>query len=137
MDDERVLRKWISLEINKMNGGVVNARVPIMDLLGMERPVAVTRGGKDHRFDREVIKRIYSALSPDLCRNIRLPIVFYYSMDVSDSCMLSDPHAFIAFQEMGKFSRERKMEGGSVWVGRAIVFELVRTYPTAIQIMMR
>ncbi|MFA5001397.1 MAG: DUF61 family protein [Methanolinea sp.] len=137
MDGERVLRKWIRLEIGKMNDGVVNARVPIMDLISMERPVAITRGGKEHRFDREVIKRISSTLSPELSRTLKLPIVFYYSMDVSDICMLSDPHAFSALQEMGEFSRERNMEGGSICVGRAIVFGLVRTYPTAIQIMMR
>lgn len=137
MDDERVLRRWIRFEIGKMNDGVVNERVPIMDLLGMERPVAVTRGGKEHRFDRGVLQKIHSALPPEICRTLKLPIIFYYSMDISDSCMLSDPHACAAFQEMGEFSRERKMEGGSIWVGRAIVFGLVRTYPTAIQIMMR
>lgn len=137
MDDERVLRRWISLEIGKMNDGVVSARVPLQELLDMEKPVAVTRGGKEHRFDRSVLQKISAMITPELCRTLKLPVVFYYSMEVSDSCMLSDPKALTAFQEMGELSRERKMEGGTVWVGRAIVFELIRKYPTAVQIMMR
>ena len=98
MDDERVLRRWISLEIGKMNDGVVSARVPLQELLDMEKPVAVTRGGKEHRFDRCVLQKISAMITPELCRTLKLPVVFYYAMEVSDSCMLSDPQAFTAFQ---------------------------------------
>lgn len=137
MYDESALRRWMGLEMRRINEGVVTARVRLSDLLVMEKPVAVTKGNREHRFDREVIQKIRRALPEDLCRDLRLPIIFYSDMEVSDSCMLADSAAFSAFQEMGDLSRQRQMEGGRVWVGRALVFALLRKYPTAIQIMMR
>lgn len=137
MYDEKVLRRWMSLEMGKINDGVVTARIPLHELLGMDRPRAVTRGGKEYLFDREVIERMGIALPGDLCLTLKLPIIFYFDVEVSDSCMLADAFALAALQDMGDLSLERQMEGGRIWVGRAIVFALVRKYPTAIQIMMR
>ncbi len=137
MYDESALRRWMSLEMGKINDGVVSARVPLSLLLEMERPVAATRGGREHVFDRHVIRKIGEALPVRLRSVIKLPIVFYFDMEVSDSCTLADDVAFAVLQELGELSMERRMEGGKAWVGRAIVFALVRKYPTAVQIMMR
>jgi hypothetical protein len=137
MYDESALRRWMSLEMRKINDGVVSARVPLSHLLEMERPVAVTRGGREHVFDRDVIRKIGEALPARLRSALRLPIVFYFDMDVADSCMCADDVALAVLQELGELSRERRMADGRAWVGRAIVFALVRKYPTAVQIMMR
>ncbi|HOT02564.1 MAG TPA: DUF61 family protein [Methanolinea sp.] len=134
--DESVLRRWMSLEMGKINDGVVSARVPLSLLLEMERPVATTRGGKEHVFDRGVIRKIGATLPLHLRSALKLPIVFYFDMEVSDSCMLADEVALAALQELGDLSIERRMENGKAWVGRALVFALLRKYPSAVQIMM-
>jgi len=137
MYDESVLRRWMSLEMGKINDGVVSARVPLSLLLEMERPVATTRGGREHVFDRDVIRKIGKLLPARLRSALKLPILFYFDMEVSDSCMLTDEVALAALQELGDLSTERRMENGRAWVGRALVFALLRKYPTAVQIMMR
>jgi len=137
MYDESALRRWMGLEMRKINEGIVAARVSLHTLLEMESPVTVTRGGQDFRFDRNVLEKFASRLPAALCKELRLPVIFYFDMDVPSSCFLSDSVALEALQEMGELSRERVMEGGRVFVGRAIVFTLVRSYPTAFQIMMR
>lgn len=137
MYDESVLRRWMSLEMRKINEGIADTRVSLHALLEMERPMTVARNGRDFLFDRRVLQDIASRLPVALQKKLRLPVIFYYDVDVPNSCFLSDNIAFKALQEMGELSRERVMEGGKVFVGRAIVFALMRSYPTAIQIMMR
>lgn len=137
MSDESALRRWMGLEMRKINEGVADARVSLAALLMMEKPVTVTKGGQEFRFDRRVLEDIASRLPVTLQKKLRLPVIFYYDMDVPTSCFLSDSVAFEALQEMGELSRERVWEGGRVFVGRAIVFALMRSYPTAFQIMMR
>lgn len=137
MYDESVLRRWMSLEMGRINSGAVTARVPLYRLLEVERPVAVTRGGLEHLFDREVLRTMQRSLPVHLHSSLRLPVTFYFDMEVSNSCLLVDEWALRAFQEMGDLSRERGMVDGRVWVGRALVFALMRKYPTAVQLMMR
>lgn len=137
MSDESALRRWIGLEMRKINEGVADARVPLHALLMMEKPVTVTKGGQEFRFDRRVLEDIASRLPVTLQKKLRLPIIFYYDMDIPTSCFLSDSVAFAALQEMGELSPQRVWEGGRAFVGRAIVFALMRSYPTAFQIMMR
>lgn len=137
MYDESALRRWMGLEMQKINEGVADTRVSLHALLMMEKPVTVTKGGQEYRFDKRVLEDIASRLPVVLQKKLRLPVIFYYDMEVPTSCFLSDRVAFEALQEMGELSRERVWEGGRVFVGRAIVFALMRSYPTVFQIMMR
>jgi hypothetical protein len=56
---------------------------------------------------------------------------------VTDSCLLTDEAALEAFQSLGELSGEREFIKGKLWVGRALVFAILKKYPTVIQIMMR
>ncbi|MCQ8894676.1 MAG: DUF61 family protein [Methanolinea sp.] len=134
MDDESALRRWFGLEMRRINEGIASGRVPLRDLLQMEEPQTVTRGGMLYRFRRETLEKIASRLPRDLHGKLRLPVIFFLDIDVPDSCFLTDPVALEALQAMGELSSERKMEGGRVFIGRAIVFALMRSYPTAVQI---
>lgn len=136
MFDEPVLRKWMGLEISRINDGVVKERKRLSLLLTEETPSAMTRSGREYLFDRAVLRDLGDTLPPDLHRTLRLPILFYFDMEVSDSCFLDDSSALAAFQVLGDLSPKREMVDGRVWVGRAIVFSLLRKYPTAVQIMM-
>jgi uncharacterized protein (UPF0216 family) len=134
MYDDRVLQRWLRLEANRMNDGVAKERPILAALLEMEEPVSVTRGGGEYRYDRAVLRSIADRLPAALVRRLRLPIICFASMDVPDSCSVTDRYAFEALQALGEISAMREFRDGRVWIGRAIAYGLVAKYPTAVQV---
>lgn len=124
------------MELGKINDGIVAERKPLARLLLEERPVSVTRGGKEYVFKKEVLEALSKKLQENIREKLKLPVILYFSADVPDSCLLSDDTALKAFQALGDLSELREMENGRLWIGKALAFSLVRTYPTAVQIMM-
>jgi uncharacterized protein (UPF0216 family) len=106
-------------------------------LLGNDRPSTITRCGKEYVFDPAIIRLLGEKLPENLYSRLKLPIIFYFDSGVADSCLLTDEAALEAFQMLGELSRQREFIGGRLWIGRAIVFAILRKYPTIIQIMMR
>ena len=53
--DESVLSRWMSLEMGRINQGIVEERKTLAELLQEETPAAVTTGGNEYRFRREVL----------------------------------------------------------------------------------
>ncbi|MDP2218041.1 MAG: DUF61 family protein [Methanolobus sp.] len=78
----------------------------------------------------EVFKK---KLPPELHHKQKLPIVYFYSPNVPDSCYLNDFHALHALQVLGELSKLHRMQLGKVWVGRAIAYSIMKKYPTAIR----
>lgn len=137
ISDESVLKKWMAMEMGRINNGVVTERPRLAGLLESEHPMAITRGGGEHRFDQDTLHLLGRNLLPGLRSRLRLPILFYFDSNVADSCLLTDSAALEALQALGELSSLRTMTEGKLWVGRAIVYTLVRKYPSVIQIMMR
>jgi len=136
VSDESVLKRWMALEMGKINDGVVARRRRLSELLSEEYPSSVTRNGSEFAFDREVIRILGERLPPELHHRLKLPVIFFFDSAVPDSCLLTDEVALEAFQILGELSQFREFTGGKLWVGRAIVYAIIRKYPTAIQIMM-
>ena len=134
--DESVLVRWMGLEIAKMNEGVVSQRKSLALLLREKDPVSVTRKCETYQFDPSVIATLGKTLPEDLQRRLRLPILFYSSPDVPDSCMCPDDTALAALQLLGEVSTLRTFEGGRFWVSRPIAYAIMKKYPTAVQIVM-
>jgi uncharacterized protein (UPF0216 family) len=132
--DESVLVHWMGLEIAKMNEGVVSQRKSLAVLLA--DPVSVTKKGETFHFDPSVIATLGKALPEDLQRHLRLPVLFYSSPDVPDSCMCPDETALTALQLLGEVSALRTFEGGRFWVSRPIAYAIMKKYPTVVQIVM-
>jgi hypothetical protein len=88
--DESVLVRWMGLEIAKMNEGVVTQRKSLAVLLAEKDPVSNTKNGDTYHFDPSVIATLGKALPEELQRRLRLPVLFYSSPDVPDSCMCPD-----------------------------------------------
>lgn len=137
VSDESVLKKWMALEMGKINDGVVAERKRLSDLLRTSRPLSITRGEKEYLFDSTIIRLLGEKLPENLHSRLKLPIIFYFDSGVADSCLLTDEAAFEVLQVLGELSRQREFIGGRLWIGRAIVFALLRKYPTIIQIMMQ
>ena len=133
--DESVLSRWISLEVSRLNDGLVIDRKPVALLLSLERPSSVTKKGDEYLFDPKVVATIAKALSDDLRRRLRLPILFYLSSDTPYSCSCQDAAALSALQLLGEISPLRTMQEDRFWVSRPIVYEILKKYPTAVQIV--
>jgi uncharacterized protein (UPF0216 family) len=137
LSDESVLKKWMAIEMGRINDGVVAERRKLSDLLQEKNPAAITRKGKEFAFDRTTLYELEQRLPEKLRNRLFLPVIFYFDSQVADSCFLTDKTALEAFQILGEMSDMRVMTEGRLWVGRAIVYTLMRKYPTMIQIMMR
>jgi uncharacterized protein (UPF0216 family) len=137
ISDETVLMRWMQLEMGKINDGIVSERKTLARLLEDEDPHAMTKGGKEYHFSRDIIRLLGRNLPKKLHSRLKLPILFFFDSAVSDSCFLNDEYAVFALQELAEISPLRNMEGGKLWVGKPIVYAIMRAYPTAIQIMMR
>lgn len=137
VSDESVLKKWMALEMGKINDGVVAERKRLSDLLRSDHPSSVTRGGAEYFFDPAAIRLLGEKLPEKLHFHLKLPIIFFYDSGVGDSCLLIDEAALEALQALGDLSGQREFIDGRLWVGRALVFAILRKYPTMVQVMMR
>ena len=133
---EPVLMRWMSLELHRINSGIVTERKTLARLLDEKEPSSVTKDTTGYRFDPVTIRILGCRLTGDIRKRLRLPIVFSFNPAVPDSCSLDDEAALEAFVILGDLSPMRRFEGGKLWVGRAIVYMLMHRYPTAVQIMM-
>jgi uncharacterized protein (UPF0216 family) len=134
--DESVMRRWMSLEISRINAAVVIERKTLTILCQEESPSAKTKAGKEHVFNRDALRTLCEQVSPDLRDRLRLPILFYFDMDVPDSCYLPDEMAVRTLQGLGEISILRTPRKGRVWVSRPLVYAMMRKYPSIIQIVM-
>lgn len=131
-----VLMRWMRLEVSKINEGIVTERKSLAQLLIPERPAARTKSGDEHLFDKETLTFLHDNLPKEIHYKLRLPILFFYSMNVPDSCYINDATALEALQELGDMSKMRRMQQGKLWIGRSIAYSIMKKYPTAVQIVM-
>ena len=136
ISDESVLSRWMSLEMGRINEGIVAVKKPLATLLREETPSSVTRGGKEHRFQIRGLRQLGEGLPEALQHRLLLPILFHFDPDVEDSFLLTDPAAVEALQALGEIGPLRQLREGKLWVGKAIVYALIRKYPTLVQIAM-
>ncbi|MDD1653115.1 MAG: DUF61 family protein [Methanomicrobiales archaeon] len=134
--EESVLSRWMSLDMGRINQGIVEVRKTLAELLREENPASVTKEGKEYRFRREILVELGRKLPEPIHRRLRLPVLFRFDPDVADSCLLTDPAAVEALKELGEIGSLRQIRDGRLWMGRAIVYSLIRKYPTVIQMAM-
>jgi uncharacterized protein (UPF0216 family) len=88
--DESVLARWMSMEIGKINEGVVRDRKILSRLLDEEIPSATIKMVSRIFFDGNVIAVLGKGLPGELHTRLRLPMLFFMSSDVPDSCWCAD-----------------------------------------------
>jgi uncharacterized protein (UPF0216 family) len=137
ISDEGVMMRWMQLELGRINRGIVTDRKRLSDLLLEERPVSVTKDGKEYRFDKDSLAALASGLPETLQRKLRMPVLFYCSADVPDSCMVTDEAAVEVLLVKGEISPLRRFEDGKLWLSKPIAYALLRKYPTLFQLVLR
>jgi len=134
--DESVLTRWMSIEIGKLNEGTVQKRKLLSVLLGEGAPRTTTKKGEPYYFQKEVIAALGKKLPHQIHGRLKLPILFFLSPDVPDSCFCTDEAAFDSLRFLGEISEMHTMQEGRFWVSRAIAYAIMHTYPTAVQMVM-
>jgi uncharacterized protein (UPF0216 family) len=137
ISDEGVMMRWMQLELGRINRGIVTDRKRLSDLLLEERPVSVTKDGKEYRFDKDTLAAFVSGIPETLQRKLRMPVLFYCSADVPDSCMVTDEVAVEVLRVKSEISPLRSFENGRLWLSKPIAYAILRKYPTLFQLVLR
>ena len=99
--------------------------------------MTVTKDGKEYRFSKKELAVFAEGLPDQLVRRLRLPVLFYCTADVPDSCMLADEVAAESLRAKNEISPLRTFEEGRLWISRPIAFAILRKYPTLFQMVLR
>lgn len=134
--EESVLTRWMGMEIARINDSVVAGRKTLALLLAEKDPKARTKGGGEYHFSRETLATLGEWLDEGTRKALNLPLIFFFSVDVRDSCYLTDETAVEALQALGDLGERRRLTDGRLWIARAIAYAIARKYPTAIQFAM-
>jgi uncharacterized protein (UPF0216 family) len=134
--DESVLTRWMTIEIGKINEGIVRERKSLAVLLEENTPSATTKKGEPYYFKKEVIALLGMRLPVEMLTRLKLPILFFLTPDIPDSCLCTDETGIRALQVLGEISGLRILHEGKCWVARAIAYAIMRKYPTAVQVVM-
>ena len=127
--EESVLTRWMGMEIARINDSVVAVRKTPALLLTEENPGARTKGGGDYHFSRETLATLGERLNEETRKALKLPIIFFFDMDIRDSCYLTDEIAVQALQALGDLGEGRRLTKGRLWVARAIAYAIARKLP--------
>jgi uncharacterized protein (UPF0216 family) len=127
--DESVLIRWITMEVGKINEGIVKERKSLSVLLEEDTPSATTKRGEPYYFKKEVIALLGKRLPRELHARLNLPILFFLTPDVTDSCLCTDETGIRALQVLGEISELRIFHDGKCWVARAIAYAIMCKYP--------
>ncbi len=134
--DESVMKRWMQMEMSRINESIVIERKTLAMVCKEESPSARTKSGKEYPFNHQALKTLWDQVPPDIRDRLKVPLLFHFDMDVPDSCYITDEVAIKALQSLGEISLLRTPQKGRVWVSRAIVYAMMRKYPTIIQIVM-
>jgi len=135
--DDAVLARWMKLEVSKINEGLVAVRVPLSSLREETTPIIPTKDGKHYKFNKKTLTTLGSMLPRTLQEKLRLPVFCYFDSAVGDSCFVTDPYAVEVLQQLHEISNQREMVDGRLWIGKPIIYGIMRKYPTFLQIVMR
>lgn len=131
MPDGRPIERWMSLEMQRLTQALVTQPRPLMDLRHEAAPSAPTRGGGQHRFDKDALDALAAGLQPLTRARLRLPITVYLDHDAPGDCYVAEPAAVEALLELRAAATTPR--DGRLWMGVPLARELARQYPTLVQ----
>jgi uncharacterized protein (UPF0216 family) len=134
--DESVMMRWMKLELGKINRDLVTHRISLAELYSLDKPAAVTKSGEQYPFKKDVLQVLRERLPPGMHRRLKLPVHCYFDSNVTGSCLINDPVAIEALKVLGEISALRIAEEGRLWIGKPIMYEIMKKYPSVFQVVM-
>ena len=126
----------MGMEIARIHDSVVGGRKTLASLLAEGSPQGRTKGGGEYHFSRETLATLGERTGRRETEGLKIPLLFFFNVDVRDSCYLTDETEVQAHQALGDLGEGRKLTDGRLWLARAIAYDIARKYPTAIQFAM-
>lgn len=133
--EDRVLKKWMALEMGKVQQAIVRAPQPLRRLVNEDEPTAPTRGGEPHVFDKDVLARLAQRLSPLARSSLRVPILVYMDHETSGDCYVADAAAIDALVQL--LDRPTEPRDGKLWMSLPLARRLAQDWPTVFQFVIR
>ena len=103
----------------------------ILNELGLKN-VFEAKDGSVYYFNNEALGKLKEAL-PNEMHSLRLPISFYTSLDVSGNAYIADKPSFEALKHLGEFPKKSELVEGRCWLGKVLVLDMIKRWPTIIQ----
>ncbi len=126
--------RWISLELGRINAGLVVERKTLARLRAEARPACATREGGEHGFDRAALDRLAAVLSPAEAEALRLPITLFATGDVEDHVYVSEELSAKALRAVENYGRAFPFRGGRMYLPHSLALDLVRRSGGTVQL---
>ena len=125
--------RWISLELGRLNSGLVVEKKSLTRLLGEPDPACRTRDGDLHPFDPEALARFAAVLTREEADALRLPLTLTVRGD-SDDAILTDELGAKALRAVEKFDQAFRFRDGRMAVPHSLAIDLVRRHGGVLQL---
>jgi uncharacterized protein (UPF0216 family) len=126
--------RWISLELGRLNAGLVVEKKSLVRLLAEPEPACRTREGDVHPFERAALDRLAAVLTRAEAEAIRLPLTLVVSGDSDDSAYLTDEIGAKALRAIEKFDRAFPFRDGRMALPHSLAVDLVRRHGGVLQL---
>ncbi len=126
--------RWISLELGRLNAGLVVERKSLARLLTETEPTCVTREGGQHAFDRVALARLAGVLTSAEAEALRLPILLFATGDVEDHVLLSEEVAAKALRALENYGAAFPYRDGKMYLPHSLAVDLVRRSGGTVQL---
>ncbi len=126
--------RWISLELGRLNAGLVVERKSLARLLAESEPACLTREGGEHAFDRAALERLAAVLTPAEAEALRLPILLFATGDLEDHVVLSEEVAAKALRALEKYGAAFPFRAGRMYLPHSLAVDLVRRSGGTVQL---
>lgn len=118
--------RWISLELGRLNAGLVVERKSLAALLAEPRPACRNREGEEHAFDPAALRRLAQALSAEEAQKLRLPVTVYVTGDLEDTAYVAEELAAKALRAVEGYGPAFPFRGGRMHLPHSLAVDLVR-----------
>jgi hypothetical protein len=125
--------RWISLELGRLNAGLVVEKKSLASLLREPEPACRTREGDPYPFDRQALARLAAVLTIDEADRLRLPLTLMVRGE-SDDAILTDELGAKALRTLERFDRAFAVREGRMALPHSLAVDLVRRHGGVLQL---
>lgn len=134
VDTPGAVDRWISLELGRLNAGLVVERKSLARLRSEARPACVTREGGEHTFEREALDRLAAVVTPAEAEALRLPITLFATGEVEDHVYVSEELPARALRTLEDYGKAFPFRDGRMYLPHSLAVDLVRRSGGTVQL---
>jgi uncharacterized protein (UPF0216 family) len=118
--------RWISLELGRLNAGLVVERKSLAQLLDEPVPACRSREGEDHPFDPAALRGLARVLTREETESLRLPVTIFVTGDLEESAYVAEELAAKALRAIENFGPAFPFRGGRMYLPHSLAVDLLR-----------